>query len=467
MNNSSNNTITFDKFDKLKLKPFAENLFQIIEKGLASSIWDMGQKGNYSISLNAQFGNGKTAFLHMFKHFIETKKSHHNVLFINAWESDFSNEPVIAILSEFVNWLNDKKGPKHLEKNIKAIAAKIIPVLTILGNPIIQNTTGFNIKGIIKGIKNILTNQNSNIGQNIIANFKQRKKSIQDIKKYISEYIKATKKPLLIIVDELDRARPDYAVHFLEDMKHFFNIEDVVFLAAVNKQQMEATVKCLYGQELDFNGYYRKFFKHEIDLPDIYKQAARVINTLVQKTNVQCKQNPEDRIESIYLACRMFNLTLREIEHYIRIFEYILGSNSSQSVSGPSMDCYSFFICLFMKEQEVFKQILSKKFGVNSFIEFINKKNIDFKIPPSPDGSYRINTSDITYSNQCLLATVACFFLEANKEPQKDIAAIQRSFPRVSGVLEPLINRLRAFRQQPAVKICNRINQCKSAFSIN
>ncbi len=113
VNTGLSKEITFKDFDKLNLKPFAENLLQIIERGVAFPIGDMGEKGSYTVSLNAEFGNGKTTFLKMFEHFINNEKSDYDVFFINAWESDFYNEPVIAILSEFVNWLERKPQEKQ------------------------------------------------------------------------------------------------------------------------------------------------------------------------------------------------------------------------------------------------------------------------------------------------------------------------------------------------------------------
>ena len=38
----TNKQLTFDDFDKLDLKFFAEDLFQVIDKGLNSSIGEMG-----------------------------------------------------------------------------------------------------------------------------------------------------------------------------------------------------------------------------------------------------------------------------------------------------------------------------------------------------------------------------------------------------------------------------------------
>ena len=92
---------------------------------------------------------------------------------------------------------------------------------------------------------------------------------------------------------------------------------------------MEATVKRLYGQGLRFNGYYRKFFRQEIDLLDPYKEARRFVDDLIRRTKVKYNNNTEHdfiidrdiRVENSYLSCRMFNLTLREIEYFISMFE--------------------------------------------------------------------------------------------------------------------------------------------------
>ena len=114
--------VTFDSFDKLKLKFFAERLIQVMEKGVNSSV---GEKGSYTVSLNAEFGNGKTTFLKMFEHFIKNEKNqNYNLLSINAWESDFYPEPVIAILSELSYHIKDhhQKIYREIKKTMGQIA---------------------------------------------------------------------------------------------------------------------------------------------------------------------------------------------------------------------------------------------------------------------------------------------------------------------------------------------------------
>ena len=450
--------ITFDSFDKLNLRPFGESLFQNIEKGVASSV---GQKGAYTISLNAEFGNGKTTFLEMFKNFIKSEKSKkYNVLFINAWESDFYKEPVIAILSELVNWMEiNNKNKNQVQKIVGTILQIGLNLFYLVIGKTIQYKTGIDLN-VKKMLETALKNLKNNMGQKVFENFKQRKQTIGSIKTAISECTK--NKKLLIIVDELDRTRPDYAVRFLEDMKHFFDIENVVFLIAVNRTQMEATVTCLYGQDLDFNGYYRKFFKQERDLPDPCERAQEFIDALVRKTNVKFRQDHRHyRVTNCHLSCKMFNLTLREIESFIRIFEQILGSKHKNSaVPWIYQDCYSFFICLFLKEKKVFQQILNGSFTVYKFIQFMNQIKFDFKI------------DEDKYKYHSLLSNVA-YSLMKNKKFQEGQELIQETFPVLAGG-DKSIEMFSSdgfggiyydSKDQPALDICKTINQCKSFFS--
>ena len=497
--------ITFKDFDRLNLKSFAESLFQIMEKGIDSPIGDMGEKGGYPISLNAQFGNGKTTFLKMFEHFVKTEKGQeqsYNTIFINAWKLDFYGEPVITILSEFVNHLEQKQKKQQQEKQKKSSSKtndiidkakgaigvlaqyKLTKVSLNIANQVVQNKIGINLKNVaeVHYSKNNTKSskeqeQYLSLGKSVFQEFNQREKAIKQVKEIISSYIKTNR--LLIIVDELDRARPDYAVHFLEDMKHFFDIENVVFLVAVNKQQMEATVKCLYGQDLDFSGYYRKFFKLEIALPDPYEEAQRLVDDLIKKTNVKYRQDHRGyRVANSYLACKMFQLTLREVEEFVRIFSMILGDRQ-KAVEWTYQDAYSFFICLFIKEKTVFKRILSEDFTFDDFIQFIDKKGFNFQLNRAQGVHVReigpkISADNLVWGNYILLGAVACSFIQRQRDEQ-DISLIQAKFPyqfsSISDVRKcysyydssvSASGNIKA--DQPAVKFCKKINKYESVF---
>ncbi len=367
--------LTFDDFDKLNLKSFGEKLFNIIDKGIS---FENELSSGFQVSLNAEFGNGKTIFLKMFQNFIEKeKKDGYHVIFIDAWKSDYAKEPIIPIISELVEILHIKENGRDIKD-----------ILVNLVDQFVKNKIGISFKDAESNSKkfiDIYTNQ---------------KDAIKQIKKEITNLIKTKK--LLIIVDELDRARPDYAIHFLEDMKHFFDIENVSFLVGVNRKQMETTAKSLYGENLNFEGYYGKFFKHEINLPDPYKQAHNLINSRLKCYSSINYVDGEYRKTNIFYCCKMFSLTLREIDSFIRIFINVV---ENSKLSWVYMDATSFIICWYLKEKNIFENDLN----IGDFIKITEKYN---KIK-------------MTHKYMYMLQSIGLFFARNN---EGDINALNNKF---------------------------------------
>ena len=378
------NKITFDDFDKLNLKSFGKDIVKIIENDKSLS----HDQKSCTISLNAGFGQGKTIFLEMLKDFIEKEKGDkYTVLFIDAWKGDFFKEPIITILSEFLEYLERNNRNNTIKEMVLDLFAKImrfvslcIPKIATLCLKITGiNVEEKNIKNILKNILKVLSKNKKSMGENIFKEFKQRKQVLQEIKNIISDYTKNGKK-LVVIVDELDRVRPDYAVHFLEDMKHFFDIENVVFIFGVNKDQMKTTVESLYGNTRNFEGYYKKFFKHERDLPDPYKEAINFIKSLLKQTKTDEKLNSAANIHFLFKA---FKLTLRDLSRFIELCDIVLAKtkedderNYKYSNSGL------FFILLYLKKQDIFNKVLNNEFNLDDFFKFID----DTKIAYNNDG---------------------------------------------------------------------------------
>src|SRR6202040_617942 len=72
---------------------------------------------------------------------------------------------------------------------------------------------------------------------------------------------------LVFVIDELDRCRPPYALSLLEKIKHFFSVDNVIFLLPTNLQQLETSVKAEYGA-IDAHTYLEKFYHLRIAFPD-------------------------------------------------------------------------------------------------------------------------------------------------------------------------------------------------------
>ena len=74
-------------------------------------------------------------------------------------------------------------------------------------------------------------------------------------------------KPLVLVIDELDRCRPSYAVALLEAAKHLFMVDHIVFVLAIDRAQLTHSVKVLYGDTFDAEGYLQRFFDVDYRLP--------------------------------------------------------------------------------------------------------------------------------------------------------------------------------------------------------
>jgi hypothetical protein len=89
------------------------------------------------------------------------------------------------------------------------------------------------------------------------------------LKDILDEIINENCDKLLVIIDELDRCRPSYAIKLLERIKHFFDDDRVIFIFATNKAQLVHTVKSFYGAEFNASTYLNRFFEFQFSLEKI------------------------------------------------------------------------------------------------------------------------------------------------------------------------------------------------------
>ena len=70
---------------------------------------------------------------------------------------------------------------------------------------------------------------------------------------------------VVIIVDELDRCLPTYAIKVLERIHHIINgLENVVVIIAMEKKQIENSLHQIYGEGMDVDQYLKKFISFSI-----------------------------------------------------------------------------------------------------------------------------------------------------------------------------------------------------------
>ena len=112
----------------------------------------------------------------------------------------------------------------------------------------------------------------------------ETKHAIESFKEALEKLVQGLEKPLVIMIDELDRCRPSYAVELLEVAKHLFAVDNVVFVLAVNRAELAHSVKALYGSGFCAERYLRRFFDLDFRLPEPRRD--RFVQELLETTRL-------------------------------------------------------------------------------------------------------------------------------------------------------------------------------------
>lgn len=228
--------------------------------------------GPFVLAINSPWGTGKTTFVRMLKAFLESKGFF--CLYFNAWETDFTTDPLVAFLGEMDQLMkNHRPKGKALDKTKKIatlLAKKVLPVASKIATGGLLDLDAFT--------EEALTELASDSVADAVDAYSAKKSLIEKFHKSLSESIKKlqadNKKPeLIIFVDELDRCRPTFAVQLLERVKHLFNVSNVMFVISLDKQQLAVSLSAVYGAGINSEEYLRRFIDLEYTLPKASAEA--------------------------------------------------------------------------------------------------------------------------------------------------------------------------------------------------
>ena len=228
------------KNDKLDRELIANNLTKIIEN----------KEGSFVLSIDSGWGTGKTTFIEMW---VQKLKIEKNVIpiYYNAWENDDFNDPLLAIINSIDEYFNSKRRKKKLYETLDEVKEHSKRVI-------------FN--GLKRGIKKATGDIIDPCDFKVFDEYKEYKKNKKGITDSLLKLYYVYKKKIIIFIDELDRCRPTFAIETLERIKHIFDVPGFVFVLSVDKDQLSHSVKGLYGQDMDSQGYLRRFF----DIIELY-----------------------------------------------------------------------------------------------------------------------------------------------------------------------------------------------------
>lgn len=369
--------ITTFQDDLLGLQDFAARLEQFIatehefvESGLV-------------IALSSKFGSGKSTFLQMWTASLDEREEEKPlVITLNAWESDYNGDPLFAIVSALAKTIQEKG---EAADTLLEAAKDFGWFATTIGSQLVNKFTGIDPVAAGENAEKKKAERREGIllDMDAFSIFERRRNAMHSLKIAIREIVSSSTPRAFFIVDELDRCRPDYAITYLETIKHIFDIKGAVFILAADRKQLENSAKTAFGLELDFEEYYRKFVHREIALPPISnasyeKLAEKYVSYYLEREGSRfCFMKIDrHRIENITELIGALKLTPRQIQEVFRTLGHMLETNEENK--GSLHWCLGVgsiaMAALKLGAPKIFHELGAQKLDAVEAISFLNEK---------------------------------------------------------------------------------------------
>lgn len=253
------------KIDVLNREDFVTEVIDILEV-LSSN------RSGCCFAIDGKWGSGKTFVIDILKNRIkdiqseETNTDKYFLFNYNCWKYDYYEEPSIAIISSIKDSIDEefKVFSPKTDRKIKASWEIAKENIRKIAGKFMENHIGINVVEIYNDTKTehqreIKERNKFNSIFSFTETLEETRKSLQEI---------AQEKTMILIVDELDRCIPSYAIKVLERLHHIFDgIDNTIVIIAIDSEQLEYSIKEIYGENVNVDRYLKKFISFKKHLP--------------------------------------------------------------------------------------------------------------------------------------------------------------------------------------------------------
>lgn len=275
--------------------------------------------GNLILSLEGDWGTGKTFVVKQLEAIFNDEElkfewintqgkdvadkinlNDARVLYYDAWENDGSDDPLLNIVYN----LAVMSGLKINSKKLTINKGKVISDLWDLTKNL---HPAFGVVDFIKNYLVVEKTSGSKIND-VIGSETELKNTIRSFITEIKD--KNKKNKLVIVIDELDRCRPEFALKLLESLKHYFYEKGIIVILSINTKEIHSIINKYYGNEIDANLYLEKIIDTRIQLSNV--PAETYLNHIF-KNEVTEAVIPR----AVRMIADKYRLSLRQINRYI------------------------------------------------------------------------------------------------------------------------------------------------------
>jgi len=291
-----------------------------------------------TIGIQGEWGTGKTSMMCMIQEAYAEKDV--AVSWVNTWEYSLfrdARETTPGVLRGMLERLKEACGDQWtISDELNDRIKKVSSFLGNLANQAVVGKTGLDLKAAA----------GNSVKTSAYAEVAQIKKEINVIIQRLIEDPKNKFKKVVFFLDDLDRIDPPIAVEILEALKNIFDIENCIFVLAIDYDIVIKGLEKKFGRKTEQNEReFRSFFDKIIQVPFSMPIGAYNIENLVKKkfSDLNLKVDSELAINFIKLVSLTVGYNPRSIKRYINTYSLL------KRIKGLSQEEENRFLefCLF------------------------------------------------------------------------------------------------------------------------
>ena len=316
------------------------------------------------ISIHGAWGTGKTFMLKRWRQELENQEF--SAIYFNAWEDDFCDDPLLAILAQLADHFKEDR----LNELARRAVNLAIPLIRENALGMLKAATGITLK----------VNQEEKGSTSLADAYLEQKKIRDKLKKELSNLsanvAMETSRPVVFIIDELDRCRPTFAIELLERVKHIFDVPNMVFVLGINRDELCKSLASVYG-DIDTDVYLRRFFDFEFNLPEVGRR--RFAQHLINKYQLNKVAGSIIEPRQLGIYERVFpkfwsalSLSLRDIDYGIRLISVLVRTVRPNTYIYPYL--LTVLIAVKFKKPEFYHSLASGDFETSAIMDYLESE---------------------------------------------------------------------------------------------
>ena len=351
-----------------------------------------------TIALQGEWGSGKTSLMNMLEDELCNKGNFHRI-WINSWQYSLMKSPeesilkiVEGIIEQILKTISDNDGKNETLKKMKGIFKKI----SISGGKFLAKQVVSTVGGNSDYVDDFFVGDGADG-----AEISQMKNEIQQL--IFDVLQKGDKEGFIFFIDDLDRIDPPIAVQILELLKNIFDLDNCIFVLAIDYDVVIKGLEPKFGKLTEKNEReFRSFFDKIIQMPFSMPVASYTVNVfLIDALKNIGYISDETANDDIYtqtlsefatLSVGQNPRALKRLTNTLSLINIINKKRNENVVDNPNEKLVGFaMVCLQIAYPLVYNKLLQDA----DFSEWNDETAIRLRLEKlSPEQLERLNNTD-------------------------------------------------------------------------